>query len=185
MSKEKILPFLAKGTEEWVQGVPQRKFLDMVIAYRYADENAGLFVQPSEESLNLIKEHELSEEELYNVAMKNLEDLTCTVMNFGPVLGMWMGNINAYGSTILLRNDILKDIAQDCETENLYFTVMCSHEVMTLFYPIEYSLDEAVENHNNTAADIKHMQPFPLLYGSVYCFNAKTEEVTLVAKGVL
>lgn len=184
--------------KERLQGIPHRDFLDLAIVYRYIidiQENSTATILVTNE---LAKRNNLTEEELYELAMVNTKRImpvfiqgmgkTLTELGFeDPELLDVLDNdcpmniisneIKSYGATSILYEEYLYELASKLESD-LYILPSSIHECILLStnegQEIEM-LSEMVCSINATEVSIEER-----LSNQVYRYMRETRTITIV-----
>lgn len=177
-SYENIIFFLvnAKQNEKMLEQMPHRKFLDLAIVYRLiVGENTATNINHV-----LAKLLDLSEEELYKIALKNTQaKMKSKVMLIGPGLLIMTNEIILLGAATMLYDGALQEVAENINSD-LYVLPSSIHEIV--IYPTEggmtpEELAEMVQSVNENNVDMQER-----LSNQVYKYSRETRQLEFATK---
>lgn len=178
-----IIPCLMKkaGNEEKIKKIPHRDFFDMVIYYRKLVGDTGSFVITNEHMDFPITVYN-SEEDLFNLSMINVRDYNIGFIEILFPIAFFMGEECTWGANILLCPNKLDVVAKELGLEKIYISPITCHEVNIL----PEITEEFITEHKQIVADMLKEQIIikkDFLTGSIFCYDSKIKELTLVERG--
>ena len=166
----KIVPvFLNKeNNEELLKSIVYREWLDLVIAYKLIFDGASVTIKK-----DLLKQMNLTEEELYNQAINNLKPMLFSVLD----TMVCITNENQYfGAASILDTAELERLSEDFN-DDLYLVPSSVHECIilpTTHLNIDY-IKQSILEVNTTVVSIDDF-----LSNSLYKYSRNTQEITKI-----
>lgn len=175
---ENIIFYLvnAKQNEKMLEQMPHRRFLDLAIVYKLrVDENATTIIHN-----RIAKLLDLSEEELYEIALKNTQEkMQSCVFMIGPNLLVMTNKDSFLGAATMLYEGALQEVAENINSD-LYVLPSSIHEI--ILYPADGSmtpeeLAEMVRTINEENVDMQER-----LSNQVYKYSREKGQLEFATK---
>ncbi|MCR4990380.1 MAG: DUF5688 family protein [Lachnospiraceae bacterium] len=186
--------------KELLDDVPHRDFLDLSICY-YFDIKDGL-VSSGQISggtvvihYSLMKKWNVTEDELYDIALKNMRDshgdnirsmidlikdrLPDENMDFDPEMYVLSNSKNLFGASALIYSDLIKDLSDEKESD-IFILPSSIHELILL---PKNDLIPGSELHNMVSeVNETELDPQDILSDSVYIYEKNSGTVRLASE---
>lgn len=183
-----IVPKLinAEKNQELLKNCPHRFFLDLAVVYEIVLETDHFILIKNE----MFDYHEMTEDELYHLAVKNVREQK-QVVTLGQILKEMVGveedleqipmliaktKYETHGASVMLCEDVLSEAA-DMLKSDLYILPSSIHEIIVI--PVDFrngvaGLKDMVNTVNQT-----QVLPDEFLSDSVYFFDRKLKKLSI------
>ena len=173
---DNIIVTVVNGEQEFLEHIPHRNFLNLSMVYRSVSESEDGFcsIMLSKSAIDSL---EISEDELFNIAVENIE------RDFTPMLEMIDTNFyvlsneyKVFGAVNMIISDKIKELAERID-RNLFILPSSVHEVFILpdyNQDIEF-LKSVVMDANRTVVKGKD-----ILSDNVYYYNRTTKSIDVM-----